>query len=593
MILRSLYELYGRLEGDPSYQIAPPGYSLQKIGFRVVLEKDGRLHAIEDARQVAGGKSKPLQLLVPGATKSSGSGINPGFLWDTPQYMLGLDLGGGRQERTARAFAAFRNRHLAAEPGVGDEEFSAVCAFLAAWEPTQGGDFTSMLQDVGGYGVFQVRARTHYVHETEGVKRYWESVTTADSGDLDEATCLITGMRGPIAATHGMVKGLPGAQPSGATIAGFNAPAYESYGHSQSHNAPVSHPAAFRYLTALNALLDGPRKDKHRIVLGDLTVVFWTETPTSTEDVFAAFLTRGSALVNEAQDEGQRQRVETFLRALRHGREAYGDLGDDSDKTRFFLLGLSPNQARIAVRFFHVETLGTLLDNLRRHQAALDIERQFGEGSKHPEAEILALRDLLDAACPHRDGRPDRARLSPILSAPLFDSVLTGAPYSHNLFATVLRRIRAEGGDVDYARAALVKAYLIRNRGLEVSPMLDANDIKPAYRLGRLFAALEKTQQDALGKDLNATIRDRFYGAASATPRTVFPRLLRTYQHHLANLEGGAKVNREKLVQEIVAALDSFPAHLDLEGQGLFAIGYYHQMRDFYRPRAAAERSEQ
>ena len=110
---------------------------------------------------------------------------------------------------------------------------------------------------------------------------------------------------------------------------------------------------------------------------------------------------------------------------------------------------------------------------------------------------------------------------------------------------------------------------------------LDTERTDPAYLLGRLFATLEKTQRDALG-EIGASIRDRFYSSASATPGSVFPRLLRTYQHHLAKLAGGRKVNREKLVQGIVDPLTKFPSHFNLSEQGLFAIGYYHQIRSLY-----------
>jgi CRISPR-associated protein Csd1 len=189
----------------------------------------------------------------------------------------------------------------------------------------------------------------------------------------------------------------------------------------------------------------------------------------------------------------------------------------------------------------------------------------------------------LDETCPRRRGRADREAIPPLLEAPLLEAIVTGKRYPDALYQAVLRRLAAER-HVNYARACVIKGYLVRNLRKEVSMSLDENRTDPAYRLGRLFAALEKTQLDALGPNLNSTIRDRFYSAASATPRAVFPRVLRTYQHHLSNpkLEGGLRVAREKLVQEIVAPLKDFPAHLNLADQGLFALGYYHQMRAFF-----------
>jgi CRISPR-associated protein Csd1 len=177
-----------------------------------------------------------------------------------------------------------------------------------------------------------------------------------------------------------------------------------------------------------------------------------------------------------------------------------------------------------------------------------------------------------------------------ILSGPLLHAIITGIRYPEGLYAAVMRRIRADSV-VNYPRACLIKGYLNRNLNKEVSMSLDSSRADPAYRLGRLFATLEKTQQDALGGNLNKTIRDSFYSSASATPGSVFPRLLRTYQHHIAKLEGGRRVNREKLIQEILDPLGTFPTHLGLPDQGLFAIGYYHQTRDFYAKRGDTEQS--
>ncbi len=150
-------------------------------------------------------------------------------------------------------------------------------------------------------------------------------------------------------------------------------------------------------------------------------------------------------------------------------------------------------------------------------------------------------------------------------------SILLGSPYPEALVNAVMNRIRVVEKDqkgrirdnVTYIRAAILKAWLVRNHQHQITPMLDENNPNPGYRLGRLFAALEKTQQDAL-PGINATIRDRFYSSASATPRAVFGRLLRTYQHHLAKLDGGRKTNREKLVQNIFWPLEgkALPAHL-------------------------------
>lgn len=580
MLLQSLDRLYDRLVREPEYELPLPGYSLQKVTFCVVLKPDGSLHEIQDARQKVHGRLRPQQLVVPGATKSPGSGLNPGFLWDNTGYMLGVKVDDPKPERTAETFGAFRQRHLEIERQIGSLRFSAVARFLENWSPADGAG-SAVLKEAGatGFGVFRILGQQDYVHEDRAVRDWWGSqVASAESAEQGE--CLVSGRLAPLARTHDKVRGVAGAQSAGGAIIGFNAPAYESYGKSQSYNAPVAEAVAFRYVAALNALLDGPQRDKHRLVVGGTTMVFWTDRPTPIEDIFLEFASNGStvAAVEATQDEGQRQKVEFFLRALKDGRPAYGEVTPDPEGTRFWLLALSSNQARIVVRSFWEGTVADLLDNLRRHHGDIGITPSPPSGKWRGDPEFPGVKDLLA-----QSGREVKD-IPPLLEAPLLAAVVTGVPYPSALVAAVLRRIRADR-EVTYLRCCVIKGYLNRNLKLEVSMSLDTERPEAGYRLGRLFAALEKTQKDAMGEGLNKTIRDSFYSSASSTPGTVFPRLLRTYQHHLAKLEGGRRVNRERLVQEITAPLDTLPPHLPLAEQGLFALGYYHQTRDFYTKR--------
>ncbi len=576
MILNALYDLYGRLEEDQGYGIAPPGRSYQRVTFVVVLEPDGKLFTIQDARVRTSHGMAAKRMLVLGLPKPSGSALHPRFLWDNAAYMLGWDP--KKPRRANEAFQAFRAYHLEFEAGIGVPEYSAVCRFLEQWQPERAADYKELLETLGGgFGVFQIRGQLGYVHEHPRIQRWWNAAASKPT-ELPLGQCLVTGESGPIARLHPKIKGVAGTQSTGATIAGFNENAYWSFGLEQSHNAPVSEEAARRYTAALNALLDGPRREKHRLVVGGTTVAFWTDRPSMTEDIFLQFLGHGSEGMGDssAQDESLRTKLETFLRALRSGKEVSAGLGADSERTHYFILGLGPNAARIAVRFFHHDSISRLLENLHRHFLHIGVERQYSESSKRPDPEFPSLWLLL------RQTARKSEEIPPVLAGPFLDAIVTGARYPEGLYQAVMRRITADR-IISYPRACIIKGYLVRNLGKEVPVSLDTTRNDTAYRLGRLFAALEKTQQDALGGSLNATIRDRFYSSASATPGAVFPRLLRTYQHHLSKLEGGRKVNREKLVQEILDPLEGFPAHLGLADQGLFALGYYHQMNDFYR----------
>ena len=585
MILQSLYQLYDRLAEDPAYEIAPPGYSTQKIAFAVVLHPDGRLYEIQDLREEKGKRRVPRQMLVPGQSKASGSGLNPCFLWDNPFYIFGFTDDEDKRERAIKACQAFRYRHLAVEKEIDDPAFSAVCRFVESWDPAQAKAPQELAEIGAGFGIFQIIGEIGYVHERPKIRDWWagQQEVPLEGGHL--TMCLVTGEWATAARTHEpKLKGVPGAQSSGATLVSFNCDAFTSYGKDQSLNSPVSEQAAFRYCTALNAILSGPRSDRHRFSLGDTTVVFWTDKPTTTEGWLADLF--GGDIEERVQDESALEQAHILLEALRKGGGELRLLGDDPD-TPVHLLGLAPNAARLAVRFWYTGTLRALFDHLKAHHDALRMVRQFEAGSKRPDPEFPPLWMLL------RETARESKDIPPLLGGALLRAVIGGGPYPEALAAAVIRRIRADH-TVNYVRAAVLKAWLMRNpnRQGEIPVSLDTQRTDPAYRLGRLFAVLEKTQEDAQ-PGINATIRDRFYSAASATPAVVFPRILRTYQHHLAKLPVGQKITREKLAQEIVDGIDVMPSHLSLQDQAQFAIGYYHQRKAlFTKTEPATENQE-
>ncbi len=591
MILESLNNLYERLADDPSYELPRPGYSTQKVSFCVVLHPDGTLVDIQDARltrteTTKGGKEKTTQtsrpVLVLGQSKPSGSGLNPCLLWDNSGYMLGYKKEDEKPARTEEAFEEFRRRHAALEQELSVPEFSAVCRFLESWSPAKALDYKGKLDDFAatGFGVFQILGATSYVHQKPAIKEWWAKQQDTEEPDLI-AQCLVTGKALPIAQTHKpAIKGVNGAQSSGALLVSFNMTAVDSYGRNteQGYNAPVSQVAVFNYANALNTMLGGPLSHRHRVVIGDATTVFWTEKATEAESLFAEFLQGGGQEPEEGAGASQNQslvtRLRIFMEILRTGGGAGVDrLGDDPE-TKFFLLGLSPNASRLSVRFWHVATVGQLVDNLKSHYDAFKLKR-----SSEKDPEFPAVWQIL-----RQTGRESKD-IPPLLSGPLMGSILKGTRYPQALFNAVLNRIRADH-EITYLRAGTLKAFLNRNHHKNIPMSLDHSRKETSYLLGRLFSALEKTQEDAQ-PNINATIRDRFYSAASATPGTVFPRILRTYQHHLAKLEGGMKVNRERLVQEILAPVQSFPSHMNLQDQGQFAIGYYHQRKDFFTKKEA------
>jgi len=574
MILQSLSELYSRLAEDPAYEIAPPGFSPQKISFRIVI-KESNTADIEDARiPDAKGKPQNIVMLVPGEAKPPGAGINPCFLWDNQTYLLGRQPEDKPDGFGQKRFEAFRQRHLDLEDTINTPEFSRVCRFLEKWSPEKIAEHPQ-LDDLGtGFGVFQIQGEKKLVHESPAVRKWWIATqNAAEAGDA--AQCLLTGEVTAIARLHPKIKGVVGAQAAGASLVSFNASAYESYGKTQSYNAPVGEDSAFQYGTALNSLLTGPQSRKHRIRIGDTSTVFWTEKPSLVESCLAEYFSGGSQAIEDVQDLTKRDQLQRLLKAVRSG-AGYEELGENA--TAFFILGLAPNAARLSIRFFHRSTTADLLAKLHDHHCCMEMVRQFTQetGSRFPDPEFPAIWQILRETARVADEIP------PLLGGALTRSIVEGTPYPEGLFAAIIRRIQADR-TINYLRAATLKAVLVRNHNQSIPIMLDTETTDPAYLLGRLFAALEKTQEDALG-NVNAGIRDRFYGSASATPVSVFPRLLRTYQHHLSKLEGGAKVVRDRLVQEILSSIGStgFPNQFPLKKQGIFAIGYYHQRKDFF-----------
>jgi len=576
MILQALHQLYIRLAENPANGLPKPGYSLQGISFKVVLHPDGRLHEIQPVKDESG---RSVPTIVPGGAKPSGQGINPCFLWDNTGYMLGFKPDDPKPERTAKTFEAFRQKHLELEKEIQSKAFHAVCRFLDSWQPEKGCEHPALVATKTGFGVFQILATPGYVHDDPFIESWWEKQTPLIE-EGEKGLCLVTGELSVLAKLHDpAIKGVIGAQSSGAKLVSFNLDAFTSYGKEQSFNAPVSEAAAFAYCTALNHLL---ASESRRFRVGDTTTVFWTEKPSEAEDLLP-FMMDNTREVPE--DTTLKVRLQSVMEKIASGKLVGDDLGDA--KTRFYILGLAPNASRLSIRFWHTSTLGDLATNLQKHQDDLAIVREWDEmNSKHPDPKVPGHYVLLRHTARDADGIP------PLLGGALIRSILLGTPYPDALYQKVMSRVRVAEKDrngnptarVPYLRAAIIKAYLNRNHQLHIPMSLDTTRTEPAYLLGRLFAAIEKVQQEALG-DVNASIGDRFYSAASATPAAVFSRLLRTHRHHLAKLEGGLRIVREKLVQDINSGLIGFPSHLNLQQQGLFAIGYYHQRKDLFTKR--------
>ena len=551
MILQGLKEYYDRKAADPDSGIAPLGWERKEIPFLIVLAEDGSLVRVEDTQETVGKKKRAKPFLVPQSVKRS-SGVAANLLWDNVEYVSGV-VCKGKPDRVAAQHADFLSR-LASLSGCPSVD--SILAFLkspdfrerldgqSAWkEATESCAFVSF--QIAGHDVPVFR-------EPDVIARI-----DALAGDSETTSvCLVSGERDTIADLHPAIKGVLGTNTTGGNIVAFNFPAASSFGKSQGFNAPVGRRAAFQYTTALNTLLGKDSRQKMQV--GDATTVFWSSEKSTLEDEFAD-------LFREPQKDDPDRGVDAVERLL--GSVRSGAYVHEGGTARFYVLGLSPNGARIAVRFWHEGTVAEMEKRFADWFESLRIVH----GPK--DREHLSLWRLLCSIAPL--GKSEN--VPPNLAGAVMRSILDGTPMPASLLPAAIVRIKAER-DITYPRAKLIKAFLNRNHERKLTVSLDKNNTDVGYRLGRLFAVLEKIQQAAINP--TATIRDRFYASASATPAAVFGNLMRLSGHHLSKLDAdkkGLRIWLEKQVEEIVSGLSAFPAHLSLEEQGMFAIGYYHQ----------------
>jgi len=563
MILTALADLYERMAEVG--QAPRRGFASVPIGAEVEIDCDGRVLRVASRLMPEGKRMVAGTMNVPVPVKRT-VGIAANRFWDKTAYALGVTVvelpeGGvvaSMGRRTEAEHAAFRNLHCDLLSDAEDPGLAAFLRFLESWNPADFAASGYPMEVLDQNVVFRLPGGI-YLHERAAALGYLEAASEASP-----VMCLVTGDQAAPTRLHPSLKGVAGAQSSGASLVSFNKPADESYGKVQGANAPVSEPAAFAYGTALNTLLSSPR---HHIRVGDATVVFWAETErrdtgSAVEEAIWFALSGGE------DDIAAQNKLRAGMTNLAQGRAA-PEPGFDPE-TRVYVLGLAPNAARLSVRFWQAERLGDLAGNVTRFWDELHIEPSPWKGI--PAAWGLLYETALQAKAEN---------IPPRLGGDLMRAVLTGGHYLRTLLAGVIGRIRADG-QVNGRRAAIARAFVARNIGQEVIPVaLDPDNPSPAYRLGRLFAVLEGIQRAAL-PGLNATIKDRWFAAASATPARVFPVLVKNATHHLALMRkgesGGLAHWLEMEMGAIWAGLEpDLPRSLTLEDQGRFVAGYYHQ----------------
>ena len=594
MILQSLSNYYDRKCQLEPHSVPPIGFEENAISFVVVLDPNGNFVNLEDWREGEGKRKHGKPLFVPQSKDRTGtkSWKTAFLLWDHPRYVFGLSKEGEDKETPAKRLKVFSQRILESFPDPKiDMGVNAVVRFYEKPENLKRLRDTTLwpqIEQSNGNISFRLRDSSELICQSPIVRDKVMREFKEDPG-LGIGQCLITGQYEAIAELHPATP-VPDSQAT-AKIHSFNLAAFNSFGKEKGANAPVGKRATFAYTTALNYLIGTRNRSsgKQCIRIADASTVFWADKPTALEESFADIF-----------DEPRKDDPDRNTRALKALYEApqQGVAPIEDKQTRFYVLGLGPNAARIAIRFWYVGTVADLAHNIQRHFD--DLRLVHGERDK-PN---LTLRSLLNATAPatvkYPKGDPDK--VPPNLSGEVMRAILDRLPYPDTLLQGAVRRIRAEQ-EVSYPRAAMVKACLNRTRQIhekELTMSLDEDSTDVAYLLGRLFFVLEEAQWAAhstkTNPGTNSTIRDRFYGAASATPITVFPQLLRLYPHHISKAaksgRKGIAVRLEKLVDTITGKLPAtnpFPSYMVISEQGRFAVGYYHQRHDFFSPNQSVQ----
>lgn len=567
MILQALTQLYEDLaaRGD----IARPGWSQAKISYALCLEEDGSLIQVipQLVPEQIGKKTvlRPQKMELPAAVTRS-SGVLPNFLWDNSSYLLGVD-GKGKPERSLECFRACAKLHHELLDRVESAAAKAVLAYFDSWQSEQANQHPALADCweelmKGANLVFRVNGG--FVQEDPLIQAAWNEYYCRSEGEKTQ--CLVTGRQDVPEPVHPNIKGVAGAQSSGAAIVSFNAPAFCSYGKEQSLNAPVGKYAAFAYTSALNYLL-ADRDNVQRI--GDATVVCWAE---GADPVYRKY--SGALLFGEAPPQGlTNDTLRAAVKRLADGLPCE-ELNLDPNRT-FYILGLSPNAARLSVRFFYRNTLGAIMKNVNDHYARMEIV-----GNLFPVTPLWAM--LRETVNLHTTDKSP----SPVMSGAVARAIFSGTRYPASLLEATTLRIRAER-DITPGRAAILKAYYLKNPNsqcpeevLHVS--LNENSTNIPYTLGRLFAVYEAVQERA-NPGINATIKDKYFNSAASTPATIFPILDNLCQKHLRKLDTGLRIYYDKQITQLKNILgETNPLRLTLPEQGSFNLGYYHQKQSIY-----------
>ena len=589
MILQALTRYYESLADKG--KISREGWAKIKVSFAVEFNDEGDFIDFIPLREFKDienkGKKKTITILkeetVPEHMKRSGVNPPPYFLCDNIKYTLGFS-DGTVNETSLKYNKAFINYHMKMLSEANDPIITAFLKFLERWNPYESINSEKIIryqsEITDNLNVVFLHESGIYVHELPVIADIVANIRDSTSDEQYIGQCLVTGKESSIARIHNSIQGIHhhGASTMGCTLVGFDKDSFNSFGKERSYNAPISTYASFAYVSALNKLLSDQNYSK---IIGDSSVVYWTE---DTEETSQKFI---NSCLDDSNNTVSDKDLDIILSKLAGKQSAVFDDFPLNPDNHFYILALSPNNARVSVRFFYDTTFS-------------DIARNFKEF--YNEFSIVGAKDHLplwmilnETARKGSDGKTDP---SPQLSGDMLRAVLTGSNYPETFYQMIRLRINAER-DIRPIKAASIKAFLLRNRqnnpcyqkykeALGVKLNEETNYLP--YVLGELFAVLEAIQEKASNV---TTIKDRFFTSACTTPQLVFPRLIELANHHLRKMDDRNKIYWSRELGQLMSKLEeSFPAQLNLDEQGIFQIGYYHKKQKRFENKTEAEIKE-
>ena len=581
MILKALCDYYDLLCEVEGSEISPYGFQKVNANYAAILTEDGRLQDIIALNQL--NNSKPQIFMTPLSMKSSSIAASP--VCDNFEYIFGVGGEKGKQEISVVKFEAAKKLHLNIFKDAKSPQAIAIVKFFEQWNVEKSWENESILKHYSEKGkafsgniVFRLVGSLDYFHEVPEVIQLWETYLSElkKTENVAMAQCSVTGEIEPITRLHKKLSGIRDASTMGASLVCFNKDADESYGLEQSRNAAVSERAAFKYATALQHMLS---TQSQRLFIGDATTVFWAgKIDQRYTNVFQCILNNPDETDDETvkEDRETREIVKSIL--LDGVKGVPNDIKLKKD-IKFYVLGLSPNAGRASVRFFYQNTFFSFCEKVKQHYQ--DTSIYGGKNGK----EHIKIGSILYATI---NSKSKDKKVNPLLGGAVTKAILTGEMYPQILLNQTILRIKAET-EITQPRAAIIKGFLVRKNRLsikeeELSMYLNEKSTNPAYVLGRTFSILEMIQKNALGDNINATIKDKYFASACSNPSLVFPNLLKLAQHHLAKIEGNYwNVQLGQCLGLLEG--ESFPKILNMEDQGRFILGYYQQNQKNYEKR--------